>query len=82
MSGACTLERAQRLDAVLGLGADDELRPELRERVAQFAAQHRLVFGDHGFQWFHSISVVADGDKDAPARRPATIVRAVLSGIT
>ena len=25
-------ERPQRLDAVLGLGADDELRPELRER--------------------------------------------------
>ena len=28
MSGECCVERVQRLDAVLGFGADDELGPE------------------------------------------------------
>ena len=46
-SGAVRLERVNRLDAVLGLGADDELGPQSAEHFQELVAQDRLVLGDH-----------------------------------
>ncbi len=76
--GRVLVERAQRLDAVLGLGADGELRPQLRERLAELVAQHRLVFGDHGLYSPHaprSPLAVRHYSHDSPCRSAAGLRR-------
>ncbi len=50
------LKGAQRLDAVPGLCADDEIGPELREGFPKLGAQHRLILGDDRLQWAHRVS--------------------------
>ena len=71
MSGACSSIARSALDAVVDRGADHELRPELRQRVAQAPGQQAFVFGNDG------ACVVAHGF--IPAQRRPAAIRAELA---